>query len=118
MSEEQKQIKHPEVMTLTTETLKTLFEEFRKPIVTEQEKKQLENSLAERKANAETQKEIARQKKINQSICTHEHMNGASHCVYIENGNFILCQKCQDVIRPDRAEFNRLFQGCQPEMFG
>ena len=61
-------------------------------------------------------------KKFEQKTCTHAHSTGESHGVYIVDGNYILCQKCQGKIRPedgvskdksaiyDTALFNRLFQ--------
>lgn len=109
-----------QAMVLTPETLKLLIEEIRKPIVTDKEKRELDAAQQDRQANAGMQKQMALDKKASQKICTHTHKTGATHCVFVQNGNFILCQKCQDVIRPeDRLElFNELFQACQTELFG
>jgi len=61
-------------------------------------------------------------KKFEQQSCTHRHATGESHCVFIVDGNYVLCQKCQGKIRPedgkkadktaiyDTVLFNRLFQ--------
>lgn len=66
------------------------------------------------------------QQRAIQRMCSHEHKNGDSHCVYIieKNGpGYILCQKNQCKIRPeprpeknaddaiyDTALFNKVFQ--------
>jgi hypothetical protein len=79
--------------------------------------------------------QTAKNLKANQMICSHEHNNGDTHCVWVREENpaspgFILCQKQQCRIRPgvfekegtafqrdrgaiyDTAMFNKLFQKC------
>jgi hypothetical protein len=68
-----------------------------------------------------------------QRTCSHKHARtGDTHCVYILDGNYILCQKCIGIIRPgdppvgykgkhiyNTELFNRLFQECGTnELFG
>ena len=65
-------------------------------------------------------------KRSEQHMCSHKHATGESHCVYINDGNYMLCQKCQAKVRPGVAAtgykgsdiyntdlFNRLFQEVQ-----
>lgn len=76
------------------------------------------------------------QKRAIRAICTHEHPNGDSHAVYIQEQvgpGYFICQKNQCKIRPgvkpekggdaeaiyDTREFNRLFQKANTnEIFG
>jgi hypothetical protein len=84
----------------------------------QEDRKKLSQSVLEDIAN----------KRFIQSVCSHEHKNGDSHCVYIQESKgpgYILCQKNQCKIRPgtaptdgtadagaiyDTALFNKLFQ--------
>lgn len=66
-----------------------------------------------REANAAQRREERELRLQEQADCSHMHEqnpDGASHCVYIENGNFILCQHCRKIIQSECEEFNRLFQ--------
>lgn len=111
-------------------------QESRKPAPpTEQQLAQLEMEQQHRKDTSDQVKQLEVNKRANQMICSHEHTNGDTHCVWVREENpaspgFILCQKWQCRIRPgafnkqgtsyerdrgaiyDTAMFNRLFQKC------
>ena len=124
------------IATAVSEAVKAAKE----PSVIEQrqldaEQKELEAKNEERKSNAAQQLEIIANKRMTQSICSHQHRDGNSHCVYImekSGPGYILCQKNQCKIRPgvkpeknyngtdiyDTALFNKLFQSLPSnEMF-
>ena len=103
----------------------------KEPTVIEQrkidaEQKEIEQAQDDRKKLAASILEDKENKKAMQRICSHEHKNGDSHCVYImerTGPGYILCQKNQCKIRPgnqpanfkgddiyDTALFNRIFQ--------
>ena len=102
----------------------------------DKQEQEIRQAQEDRKKIAESVLQDIEQKRTTQLICSHEHRNGDSHCVYIVEKNgpgFILCQKNQCKIRPgiasagyagndiyDTATFNRLFQKLQTlgEIFG
>lgn len=62
-------------------------------------------------------------KKAAQHACTHMRRDNTCCAVYVQNGNYLICQACQALVRPDVEEkfrdtasiydtqlFNRLFQ--------
>lgn len=95
------------------EILRTVIQEARKapePTADELAKKQQELDQRKQLALLVHQKEENRKREQNQ--CTHMRMeDGSARTVYVQNGNFIICQECQKVIRPetDLQEFNRFF---------
>ena len=115
----------------------TAIQESRKPLPpSEQEVAQLRMKQEHRERQAEDVIRTAENKRANQLICSHEHNNGDTHCVWVREENpaspgFILCQRQQCRIRPnvfdddadyaflrdrgaiyDTAMFNKLFQKC------
>lgn len=114
------------------EQLKTVIEELRKPTVLEQQKldreaKEILDKNQERKENGAALLIKIENQRLTQSICTHKHRDGNSHCVWVQekapSPGYILCQKNQCKIRPgvapkdykgldiyDTQLFNRLFQ--------
>jgi len=93
-------------------------------------------ALENRLKLAESVKTEMANKRYVQSVCSHEHATGQSHCVWIQEKvgpGYILCQKNQCIIRSgspsanyrgtviyDTAQFNSLFQKCSTneELFG
>ena len=86
---------------------------------------QIEQDQQTRRDTAQQQLQILNARKQMQRVCTHKHRDGHTHGVHIVDdiGGFVLCQKCQAVIRPGMAPkgytgtvifdtdlFNRLFQ--------
>ena len=118
--------KNTENVALTTEQLQSLISaavtaavvEAKKPYLSEKDIKDIEHRQDERKQSADTQKQMAAQKAHDQKVCSHMRRDNTCRVVYVENGNFLICQKCQLIIRPDNPEFNRLFQLSQPPIFG
>lgn len=118
--------------------IKTIIEETRKPteyeqVILSEKKKALEKEQqdileanAEREQYAALQKQEEEQKRINQKVCTHKHkLDGRSHLVFVQDdlGGYVLCQKCQVIVRPgvapegytghivyDNAKFNEFVQ--------
>src|SRR5579863_171980 len=111
----------PKQLTLTSDDLKALITAAvaaaKEP--NELERLELEEKRAqkdvqraqieeEQRLRAETglqQLAIAENKRSIQKICTHKHKQGATHCVYVtdDRGGYVLCQKCQAVVRPGPA---------------
>jgi RNA polymerase-binding transcription factor DksA len=88
-------------VTLTFEQLKDLLIEAKKPVISDSDKKKLENDQQTRLDNAAIIT-LERAKKLQeQAMCGHIRRDGSSRTVYVENGNYLICQRCQDVIRPN-----------------
>lgn len=105
-------------ISLTADQLRELLIEVRRPIPTDKEIAEQKDALEARKANAALTLQILEQKKMNQQMCTHLRYDGTVRAVYVQNGDFLICQGCQDVIRRDRPElFNRLIQRTSPIQF-
>jgi hypothetical protein len=114
------------------------IQESRKPAPpTDQEVAQLKMKQEHRLRTANEVIRTEENKRANQRICSHEHNNGDTHCVWVREENpaspgFILCQRQQCRIRPgdltkdyeqpaflrdrgaiyDTNLFNKLFQKC------
>lgn len=118
-----------EKVTITVDDMKELItsavtaavQAAKQPSVVEQaeldrHQREVEARQEERLANAVIQKQQIAEKQSFQSICSHKHSQlegGQSHCVYIANGDYIICQNCQKITRRSEPElFNRLFQEC------
>lgn len=98
--------------------------EARKPAPpTDEEKRAIEQKQTDRKEQADLILADIEKKRADQKLCTHKHRNGVGHGVYIQDGNYILCQKCNVKVRPepaprgykggdiyDTALFSRMFQ--------
>lgn len=99
----------------TQEQLLALLKELRKPAdLTEDEKARKQADFENRLHQAELVKNTADRKRIEQEMCTHMRKNGSTLGVHVANGNFIICQGCQKIVRPeeDVALFNKLFVLC------
>jgi hypothetical protein len=113
------------------EILAEVIKAVKEPTVLEQRKivkqeEEIRQAQEDRKKLAESLIQDKENKRTNQRICSHEHKNGDSHCVYIIEKNspgYILCQRNQCKIRPGVAPenykgddiystelFNKLFQ--------
>lgn len=115
------------------EMLKEVIQELKKPTILEQKEldKEVEKIRAaneERKANAAGILMKMQQDRFEKETCSHEHRNGVSHGVFIQekapSPGYILCQACQGNIRPgskpaenadprgvySTALFNEMFQ--------
>ena len=106
------------------EILATVIAEVKKPNAVEQ--RELDRKEAEFEQAQEDRVQLAGQvmqqaaeKKAQQAMCSHMRRDGSTRAVYIQNGNYMLCQLCHDVIRPETRpqEFNKLFQMAQPAIF-
>lgn len=117
-------LKGNQPVALTTEQLIALVREIKEPVVTEQMKKEHASQQEARQQEAAQYAEMHANKIAMQLNCTHLRRDGTCRAVFIQNGNYLLCQKCQAVIRQgtapakdnamnaiyDTALFNRLFQ--------
>lgn len=119
------------VLKANSDTLIEVIRELKKPNEIEQaridaEQRDIEAKQRERLDNAESVKaEIVNRRQMKR-ICSHEHPNGDTHCVWVQEktgAGYLLCQKNQCKIRPgaapagfqgddifDSAMFNRIFQ--------
>jgi predicted RNase H-like nuclease (RuvC/YqgF family) len=100
----------PDLQTI----LETVIREIKKPTALEQkeldrQQREIESSNQERLDNSQSIIARLEQKRWEQSTCNHEHAQGQSHCVFILDGNYMLCQKNQCIIRPGTAPAN--YQG-------
>lgn len=100
---------------------------------TEIEQKQLDAEQTRLKAAQTSRKQLSKgvleeieNKRFIHSTCSHEHKNGNTHCVYVQEKvgpGYLLCQLHQCIIRPGSASpnykgvviyntemFNRIFQ--------
>ncbi len=101
----------------------------------DEEQKRTEAAQSTRKAlSGQVLQDLENRRNI-QRICSHEHANGDTHCVYVQEQKgpgYFICQKNQCIIRPgtipagykgndlyDTALFNKLFQKVRSnEIFG
>ena len=116
-----------------SEMLASVIQELKKPTVAEQkaldaELQRIKDANEERKGNAAGILMKMQQDRFEKETCTHEHRNGVSHGVKVEekapSPGYILCQSCQANVRPgpkptensdpraiyDTNLFNRMFQ--------
>ena|ERR1017187_3853407 len=95
--------------------------EAKKPYISDEQKRNIADAQQARKEQAGLHRQMVEEKIRQQKLCTHEHARGDTHGVYVQNGNYILCQKCQSVIRPetDPQTFSKIFQKLHnSEFFG
>ena len=91
--------------------LKTVIEEAKKPVVTEQQERELKQRQEERAASVAQIEEMRATEQWNHQTCTHRHSakNGGGPRVVQNNfgeksgGQFMVCLRCQAVIRPDNG---------------
>jgi hypothetical protein len=127
--------KHEGSMTLTKEDLAAIvtaaIAAAKAPNVVEQaeldaRKREIAEAQSLRLQTSEEQKKEVANKKWIHHNCTHEHKNGDTHCVWVQEKSgpgYLICQKNQCIIRPgavpsdykgtqvfDTALFNRIFQ--------
>ena len=117
---EETQALSPATVSVLKEMLVSVLQEARKPADPTPEE------LAARESDREMRKQTAlqalgvQQSKIaEQEACVHLRRDGTTTGVYVENGNYIICQQCQKIIRPEKelALFNKLFQMTNPAIF-
>lgn len=93
-----------DIQALVTAAVQTAIQEARKPApATDKEIAEMAQEQQMRKDQAQLILDKQNNERAYQRICTHKHPardGGASHCVWIVDGNYILCQKCQVKIRP------------------
>ena len=128
--------------TLTAADLKEIIgsavtaavSEAKKTVLTDAEKARIEQDQQNRKELAANIVAEIENKKMRQRYCSHMRTglwSGQTRAVHVENGNFMICQGCQGIIRPgtepegykgtdifDNALFYRLLQASQPVNMG
>lgn len=108
-------LQQPTSFNLTADDLKSIISaavasaviEAKRPYISEQEQRKLENDQRMRLETAEQVRQgienrLAMQKR-------HRHIrreDGKTQMVYIENGHYLICQECQAVVRPGVAPEN------------
>lgn len=82
------------------------------PAPTPEELAQKEQEREMRRQQAELVLLEAENKRRAQEACAHMRRDGSTPAVYVQDGNYIICQHCQKVIRPAAEPdlFNKLFQ--------
>jgi hypothetical protein len=140
MSEKNIVLNEEALERLFERALKTAIAAAKEPSALEQKKLdadalRIEGEQAARLRLSTEVKAEAQAKHARQRLCSHEHANGDSHVVYVQERKgpgYMLCQKNQCIIRPgvapegytgnviyDTNQFNRLFQkDRRHEMFG
>lgn len=102
---------NPELKMSQAQLLELIKELRKPPEPTEDERAAKEAKIQHRKELAQRVLETAANKKLEQDMCTHLRRNGTPLGVYVQNGNFIICQGCQKIIRPEEDVnlFNKHF---------
>lgn len=105
---------NPELKMSQAQLLELIKELRKPPEPTDDEKARKATEIQNRKDQAELVKANAERKRIEQEYCTHLRKNQTTLGVYVQNGNFIVCQGCQKIIRPEEDVnlFNKLFVLC------
>lgn len=91
---------------MSFEQLKELLIEAKKPVISPAQLKQIADEQQTRKDNAAIIDQERAKKIYEQSICGHYRRDGSSRMVYVEHGNYLICQRCQDILRPDETNPN------------
>lgn len=98
----------------------SVIEIARTPVLTDAQKREIEDRQQERKENAEKERQRQKHVKAVRRACTHHRRDGSCRAVYVKgcgdgplpdgtgSGNFFICQACQAIIRP----------GVEPENYG
>jgi hypothetical protein len=95
------------------EVLRTVIAESKKPAdPTPEELAQKAADREHRKQMAQLQQRREDERSREQEACVHCRLDGTTTGVYVQNGNYIICQQCQKIIRPETELqlFNRLMQ--------
>lgn len=87
-------------LTISTEQLLQLLAESRKPVFTEEDIRKQAQEKEARREEAALQAVRMQNSRNKQKICTHMRDNGKSRVVYVQSSHYLLCLKCQAVIRP------------------
>lgn len=100
-------------LSLTPEQLMEMIREMRKPSDKTPEQLAKEADDKQRRADQAQLVHIRNENRVReQNMCPHlRREDGSARTVYVQNGNFIICQECQKIMRPetDLQEFNRFF---------
>lgn len=96
-----------QAISLTADQLKdlmlTMAKELRKPAdPTPEQLATIESEKASRRQQAELVKAKIDNDQLLQSLCSHVRpVNNSSTCVYVRDGNYMICQQCQAMIHPE-----------------
>ena len=96
-----------QAVTLTAEQLKEMLvemaKEIRKPAdPTPEQLAAIESDKETRRQQAELVRNQMENKRIEQSLCSHRRpRDSSSTCVYVRDGNYLICQQCQGMIHPE-----------------
>ena len=112
-------------VTLGVEELKdvltTVLAEARKPVVTEQQQREIAEQQEARARGAEQAEELRKTEEWNQAHCSHRRRDNSPRTVHVNNnpksgGEFLICQACQKIIRPEEEPdlFNSLLVDQSP----
>lgn len=97
------------------DVLKTVVEEARKPVVTEEQQRALESAKQTRREGAEQFKAMQKGIADGQLRCTHMNKNRSSAAVEYKNGKntieFLICQHCHIVVKPYMPDGTTLGDG-------
>lgn len=94
-----------------------MISELRKPAEpTEEEVLRKEQDLQMRKQQAQQMNKITANRKWEQEHCTHRRSDGTNNTVFVQNGDYIICQSCQGKIKrapspldePDQFIYNEM----------
>lgn len=93
-------------VTLTADQLQQMFitmaREIRKPAdPTPQELAQIESDKAMREETARLQRAKVDKVAADQAACVHRRKDRSTHCVYEYSGQYLICQGCQGIIKPE-----------------
>jgi hypothetical protein len=95
------------------ELVRVIVQEAKRPDpLTPAEIRQMEQQQEQRLNQSDQVKAEIELKAARQNICTHLRKDGTARIVYVQNQNYLLCQKCRKIIRPEKEPelFNELFQ--------
>jgi hypothetical protein len=101
---------------MSTDQFLELVKELRKPAdPTPEQQAAIEQDKRDRQTQAELSLQIQDNRRAEQEACSHMRTGvwaGTTTAVYVQNGNFLICQQCQKIIRPENEPqlFNRLIQ--------
>jgi hypothetical protein len=93
-----------QLQALITAAVTAAVSEAKKPApLTEAQEAQLKQDIDMRRQTAELQLERIKNEKMLRSVCTHTRKDRSYATVHVQDGNYILCQICQAIVRPAPA---------------
>lgn len=101
-----------DLQELVAAAVSAAVQESRKPSdPTPEEQAKIDSARAHRKDMALLEALKTQSRRANQMGCSHMRKNGTTPSVYVQNGNYMICQHCTGMIKPGSPSADELKYG-------